>query len=134
MSIPAHFKYLILTALFILASINFTKTATEIIRNSKRMDSMNQEVAKLETEKTKLEESINYKQSDDYIEEKARDDLNMIKPGEKVYVIPKEIIESASAKKNVLGEKVIDGVKNLPSSLENSKTGYLSLWLELFFK
>lgn len=87
MSIPAQFKYLLLIVLFALGSVNFTRTALEIINNSKRLDNLNDEVSLLRQQKTDLEGKVAYKKTDAFVEEVARNDLNMIKPGEKVYIL-----------------------------------------------
>ncbi|MFC1722451.1 septum formation initiator family protein [Patescibacteria group bacterium] len=128
MAIPAQTKYLFLIVLFVVASINFTRTTLEIIENSKRLDGLSQEVDDLEQKKTQLEESVAYKSTDDYIEEKARNDLSLVRPGEKVYVIPKELTESV-ASENVLGEKT----DKTPYFLtENDDESNLKKWLKLF--
>lgn len=101
---PAQSKYIILTALFILASVNFTRTALEILENSKRLDNLGQEVEELEAEKKDYTNRVAYKKTDEYIEEKARNDLSMIKPGEKVYVVPQEF-KGISLESKVLGQK-----------------------------
>lgn len=128
MAIPARVKYISLTVLFILASINFTRTALEIIDNSKRLDDLSQEVDQMESQKNDLEASVEYKKTDDFVEEKARDDLNMIKPGEKVYVIPKELGD-LNLESSVLGKKTLAGNLN-PNQSE--KQSNIMQWLSLF--
>ena len=126
MVIPAHIKYVILTIFFLMASVNFTRTALEIIENSKRLDDLSQEVEVLEEQKTELEESASYKRTDAYIEEKARNDLNLIRPGEKVYVIPKELKEEFS-EASVLGEK-----NRFFDTESNEEASNFSKWWKLF--
>ena len=128
MQIPAHVKYIVLSVLFVLASFNFIRTTLEIIENSKRLDSLSQEVNDLEHEKEELEKSVAFKVTDEYVEEKARNDLNLIRPGEKVYVIPKEL-KSADLESRVLGEK--SGVKS--SFLANlDPESNVTKWVLLF--
>ena len=105
---PAQTKYIVLSVLFILASINFTRTAIEILENSKRLDSLSQEVKEMEEEKREYKNKVTFKQTDEYIEEKARNDLSLIKPGEKVYVIPKEF-KGIDLESKVLGQKSFSG-------------------------
>ena len=123
MALPAHTKYIGLSILFVLASINFARTALEIIDNSKRLDELSQEVNELEMDKAQLEESVSYKKTDEYIEEKARNDLSLIRPGEKVYVIPKEI-KDIDLDSKVLGQKSIRNID------ENSSN--VARWAALF--
>lgn len=128
MSMPAHTKYILLSILFILASVNFTRTALEIIENSKRLDELSQEVQGLEDQKVALEESVSYKKTDEYVEEKARNDLSLIRPGEKVYVIPKEI-KNLDLESQVLGAK-----SGLQGFADGSDGSNLSRWIALFVR
>ncbi len=126
MMIPAHVKYILLSILFVLASVNFTRTALEIIDNSKRLDDLSQEIAGLKDEKSSLEESVTYKQTDEYIEEKARNELSLIKPGEKVYVIPDELKNTSA------NDKTLNDV-SLKTHLAEGSNDTLSQWLTLVF-
>ncbi len=128
MAVSAQTKYLVLTVLFILASINFTRTALEIIKNSKRLDELSQEVGALEGDKKALEDGVTYKKTNDYIEEKARNDLSLIRPGEKVYVIPQEL-KGIDLEPKVLGEK-----STFSDKVEKSFGGYIHLWVDLFVR
>ncbi len=122
MSVPAHAKYILISILFILASINFTKTALEILENSKRLDSLSQEVGQMKDEKQDYQNQVAYKKTDEYVEEKARNDLNLIKPGEKVYVVPQGL-RDVDLETKVLGQK----------SVVFDKESNTAKWIELFF-
>jgi cell division protein FtsB len=130
MAVPARTKYIFLTILFVLASINFTRTALEIIDNSKRLDSLSQEVEEMETQKQELEESVSYKNTDEYVEEMARNDLNLVKPGEKVYVIPKELKEDSLEAKVLGGSSVVERLSSESSGDESN----ITKWIKLFTK
>jgi len=130
MAMPAQTKYVVLSILFILASINFTRTALEILENSKRLDSLSQEVGDMEEEKKEYTNSVAYKKTDEYVEEKARDDLSMIRPGEKVYVIPQEF-KVLDLESKVLGQKSVSQKLILGKFGEDSN---VAKWLRLFIK
>jgi cell division protein DivIC len=87
MRVTAQLKYILLSVLFIIASVNITRTTLEILKSSQRLESLKNEVSELEKDKAVLENNIAYKKTEEYVEEKARNDLNMIKPGEKIYVV-----------------------------------------------
>lgn len=128
MAMPAQTKYIVLSILFVLASINFTRTALEILENSKRLDSLSQEVEELESEKKEYKNRVAYKKTDEYIEEKARNDLNMIKPGEKVYVVPQEY-KGIDLEPKVLGQKTdSDGILFGRIDPESN----IAKWIKLF--
>lgn len=122
MAVPAHVKYIGISALFILATINFTKTTIEILENSKRLENISQEVEELKQEKREYENKVAYKKTDEYVEEKARNDLNLIKPGEKVYVLPQGF------RKVNLESKVL-GQKNVSLEEKSNPAKWLSLFL-----
>jgi len=123
MSVPAHTKYILISILFILASINFTKTALEILENSKRLDNLSQEVGEMKKEKQDYQNKVAFKKTDEYVEEKARNDLNLIKPGEKVYVVPQGL-RGANLETKVLGQRTV----NLEQESNSAK------WISLFVK
>ena len=92
MSIPARPKYIVLSILFVLATINFTKTTVSILESSKRLDSLKGEVTQLEARQAQLRQELAYKKTDSFIEEEARNKLNMAKVGEEVFIFP-QIVE-----------------------------------------
>lgn len=118
MFIPAYIKYLAISTLFLIAAINFTKTTLSIIESSRRYDETKEEVLALETERTSLEKELEYRKSDDFVEEKARNDLNLVKPGERVYVLSDDIANK------------VDQVKQIVKEEETSNFGK---WIDLFF-
>jgi cell division protein FtsB len=118
MSIPAQFKYLIFTILFTVATVNFVRTTMNVLQSSKRLENLKEEVVSLEEKRAYLEQTIDYKKTDEYAEERARNALNLIKPGEKLYV-----------SSTVLG-KASERVKE---ELENKEKSNIQLWYELFF-
>lgn len=66
-----------------------------------------QEIARLQEEARRLEgkkietlELLQYAQTKDFVEEKARTELNMIKPGEKVAVVAKNTGATSSGQEN----------------------------------
>jgi cell division protein FtsB len=122
MSKMSKTKYLLGAVLFILLSVSFIKSTFDVLKSKERLDDLNKEVEMLEKEKSEIEEEISYKQTKEYIEEKARNELNLIKPGEKVYVV----MGGDSSSGDVLSESdaVIEN--------EDEKSNWYS-WYRLFF-
>ncbi|MFA6981546.1 MAG: septum formation initiator family protein [Patescibacteria group bacterium] len=118
MPIPAYVKYIALSILFIIATVNFSKTTISIIESSKRLDETEEEVLSLESERENLEKELDYRKSDEFIEEKARNDLNLIKPGERVYVVSEELTKKVEEARKLVGE------------IEKSN---IQKWADLFF-
>lgn len=119
--------------LLVLASINLTRTTLEIVKSSKRLEDIKDEISSLEQEKSTLANSINYKKSDSYVEKVARDELNMVKPGESVYVVN----DQNSSQQNVV---TAEDVLSSSSSRQNGakltfaeRKRNIRLWWALLF-
>jgi cell division protein FtsB len=90
MELPAYFKYAVLSALLLLGSLSMLSTTKKVIQSSKRLDHSQKEILGLKQEKKELEQTIEYKKSDDFVEKEARNALSMVKPGEEIYIYPEE--------------------------------------------
>lgn len=88
MFISAQVKYIVLSLLCVIAIFNITRTTSDIISKSKRLEELRSDVSTLETEKAALEQELAFKQTDEFVEQEARNKLNLVKPGEEVYIIP----------------------------------------------
>lgn len=128
MLVPAHLKYLILTVMFAIASINFTRTTIEILNSSKRLDTMRLEVSALKTRKTTLEQEIAYANSADFIEEKARNQLGMVRTGEDVVVVT----GMPNNAPTTLGTKVAQPAITAKNKVENHNQNIPTMWFQLF--
>lgn len=129
----SKYKFFLLSILLILAGISFTRTVLEILKSSKRLDATKEEITALEQRKDNLEETIEYKKTDDFIEKTAREELNLVKPGEEVYVVN-------GSKSNVSSEiqenKQISSVHpaNVQALSVKKRIFNLKRWWELFFQ
>ena len=61
---------------------------------AQEIDYLQNQAKKLEAKKMELLEVLKYVKSDSFAEEKARTELNMVKPGEQVLVVPRAAAES----------------------------------------
>jgi cell division protein FtsB len=130
MRLPAHLKYIVISILFILAAVNFTRTTLDILKSSRRLDDIRSEVNELEEKKAQLDGDIEYKKSDEYIEERARNDLNLIKPGEKVYVVSDLDLSDIDEKTSDVLAEFTERIER--SSSESNSNAYQ--WYKLFFE
>lgn len=73
-----------------------------------------------------LNADIEYKKTDAYIEEKARNDLNMIKPGERVYVV----VDSG---KTTSSSEVLGTQNKSEKEKDGPKDANWYAWYKLFF-
>lgn len=65
---------------------------------------------KMESKKVELLEVLKYVKSDNFVEEKARTELNLVKPGEQVVVVP-QIKKSDDRQEN----EAVVRLKNIPN-------------------
>ena len=104
-----------------------------MLRSGRRLDDLRVEVELLEEEKRALVDEIEYKKTDEFVEEQARNNLSLIKPDEEVFIIP-EIDESTD-------DFMIDNKDQNEVSLDvmgaESEKGFrgtnIYLWYRLFF-
>jgi cell division protein FtsB len=129
MEIIKSVKYIVISLLLILASVNFIKTTLIAIENSKRFEELENEILLLENEKKALEEENKRMLADEHIEEIARNSLNMGLPGEEVYVLGDKI--SANLKIENNRENTVITGKN--ESVVNKMKENALLWVALFF-
>jgi cell division protein FtsB len=129
MFVPAKTKYILISILLIIASINFTKTAYEILKSSKRLDDLHGEINGLEATKTGFIKEIDYKKTQDYVEERARNDLNMIKPGEQILVFVNKNQQNPPS--GVPGD--VEAATSTRPAPQTNKQSNPQLWYRLFF-
>ena len=120
-------KHIILSIVFILGTISLLVTSLDIWRSGRRVDITRNEIGAMEKQKTDLEKSIAYKQTSNYIEDKARTELNMAKPGESIFVV-----------EGLPGDPQKNGVQTpgsviLPAKTLEERMRNLTLWWNLFF-
>jgi len=125
MSKNGKLKYFIGSVLLCILSISFIRSSFDVLKSKDRLDSVDAEVLKLEEKKLHLEKEIAFKKTDGFVEETARNDLNLIKEGEKVYVVKWD--KSADSEKDDALSANSVGVEN-----EKSNANWYS-WYQLFF-
>ncbi len=119
-------KYVILSGILLFASLSFAKTTFEIMKSNARLEELQAEVNLLAEEKELLEESLSYQKTAEYVEEEARNKLNMVKDGEEIYVIGDKLEEElAVAKARQLEQAAVAG--------DTDHRSNFGQWLELVF-
>lgn len=83
---------LFLAAIFLIFSYFRAYFQESRVRNE--IDTLHEEVETLEAKKIKTVEILKYVQSQAFVEEKARTELNLLKPGEKMAIIPSGSIKT----------------------------------------
>ncbi len=95
---------LICIAAFFLIAILMSLTVYNLISlNAAQQAEMKRQEA-LKKEQARLEEQLKQVNSNEYIEEQARTQLQMIKPGEKIYIVPEAEKKETEEKKEDVEE------------------------------
>lgn len=77
--------------LLLLISLNIVRAYYQQHQIREEVQHLEQETANLQSKKSELLKALQYTQSDAYVEEKARTELNMVKQGEKVAIFPPSV-------------------------------------------
>jgi cell division protein FtsB len=102
----------ILFLLFVLVSlilvINSAKRIITFKNTFQRVDEAEQQLSNLREENESLKKELEYKSSEEYVEESIRDNLGLVKEGESVVILPKE---EAEIQQEVSDEKIANWSK-----------------------
>lgn len=118
-------KYLILSAFLLLASYNLMRTTLEIYKSSQRLEELKGDVADARKQNEELKSQLSYRQSPQFVEEEARNKLNMIKPGEQLVIPISLAADGQSESPIVLGVDTESRSKLRETNVDK--------WLDLFF-
>jgi hypothetical protein len=98
----SSFFTIILLIFLVLIFISFIKTFSRSSEIKKRVDILEIEIKKLESDKTNFLETIEYLKTDFYKEKEAREKFGLQKPGEKaVVILPSEEVKHPTEEKNI---------------------------------
>jgi len=108
-------RNLAISLVLLAISVGFISGTVRVIKRSTRLIEAQEQVHRLEAEKKALQEKADYLGSSDFVEEEARNKLNMVKPGEEVYLRPK-----------ILGDDLLGAQDNASMQLESSQNFFSS--------
>lgn len=131
MLVPAQLKYIGISVLLLFGMFNFTRTTLDIIQSSKRLENMQKTVSKLESKKKATEKDLKYKKTARFIEEQARNRLNMVKKGEEVLVLPSSL-RTPTQISGGMQKPSMQVLGTSDSEEENASRRNFWLWVDLF--
>lgn len=82
-------RNLAISVVLLILSVSFVTTTLRVVQKGARLVEAKKELEALQQQKAALEKEAEYRKSSQFIEEEARNKLNMTKPGEEVYLKPK---------------------------------------------
>lgn len=81
-------KLLFFFLLLFFLGVGLFRTLKRVQDRQGRMDGLKAEVGSLEAENRQLQKEVVYRQSPEFIEQQARDQLKMVKEGEHLVILP----------------------------------------------
>ena len=93
MSIPRPLKVILYAAFIGLLLASYVSPLQDIVENRSRIASLRSDIEEVELENAVKERTVEGLQTYEGVERAARERYGMIKPGEKVYIVPEEVEE-----------------------------------------
>jgi cell division protein FtsB len=97
--------------------INLSRNILKLLKAGDRISLAERKLAELEKKNQQLAEQKEYYQSEDFVEQEARNKLNMARPGEAIVILPPNV-------KELLGKT---------ESKSTSGSANWEMWWKLFF-
>lgn len=82
-------RNILISVILLILSVSFISSTFRVVRRGSRLIEAKKELESLQKQKIALEKKSAYRSSPEFVEEEARNKLNMVKPGEEVYLKPK---------------------------------------------
>lgn len=117
-----------------LISFPLAKKVSKQYKVNKEIEDLKNEIAEVENKNSDLKKLLTYLDSDQYIEEQAREKLNYKKEGEEVVVIKNNSDDNKQIKDLSLDSENVYNVKGINSSAENKKEYNYQKWVKYFFR
>ena len=90
MGIPRPLKVILYAAFIGLLLASYVSPLQDIVENRSRIASLRSDIEEVELENAVKERTVEELQTYEGVERAARERYGMIKPGEKVYIVPEE--------------------------------------------
>ena len=90
MGIPRPLKVILYAAFIGLLLASYVSPLQDIVENRSRIASLRSDIEEVELENVVKERTVEELQTPEGVERAARERYGMIKPGEKVYMVPEE--------------------------------------------
>lgn len=105
-------KNILFSGLLLILSVSSVVSTINILKRGERLIEAKRQLEALQQQKDYLEREAEYRKSPEFVEQEARNKLNMTKPGEEVYLKPK-----------ILGDDLLGAEDARTNELFGSKAG-----------
>lgn len=120
---PKPIFSLIAICLLLFFGVNISSTLYRSLQNKQLLQAVKQDVANLQKKKDRLQKQLNYQKTNQFVEQQARNNLDMAKPNEVVVIFPQ--------RPPVLGASTSQGQKG--SNTLGIRVGNIGAWEKLFW-
>ena len=121
-------------ALFVILLIFFVKDIVQSRDITQEIDKLEEKVVGLEVDKQRLHNTINYLNSEQYIETEAKSKLGLQKQGESVIIISDDDIDSMAYTRSTSSQESDNHQDNIVDDSQDMKESNHILWFRYFFK
>lgn len=105
-------KNLLFSGLLLTLSVSSVVGTVNVLKRGERLIEAKKQLEELKRQKADLEREAEYRKSPEFVEQEARNKLNMAKPGEEIYLKPK-----------ILGDDLLGGEDSQESIAFDGKNG-----------
>jgi len=105
-------KNILFSGLLLILSVSSVVATVNVLKRGGRLIEAKRELEALQQQKADLEQEAAYRKSSEFVEQEARNKLNMVKPGEEVYLKPK-----------ILGDDLLGAEDGRTNGVFGDKTG-----------
>jgi len=119
-----HLMLLVVSVVSVYFVIGFYGKSLDSYRMNQREGEVRQQIAQLEAQNRELQDTVDYLQSDAYLETAARDRLNLARPGDRSVVV-------IAPSKPALGPPGPPAPPRAAAGVPDA--GHLGEWIDLFF-
>jgi cell division protein FtsB len=122
---PKPLLLLLALALLVYLGANTSSTLYKSFQNGQRLDNLQNQVTQLEHQRSELQRQLAYQQSDQFVEQQARNQLSLAKANETIVIFPRQ--------SSVLGmatSQSAAGTSRPPAAASSSN---LDAWTKLFW-
>lgn len=114
--------FLLILGLYLVVSLS--RSIYSLTQKTKDVDVIKKQVDGQLSENSRLNQALTEAQSQEFIEQQAREKLNMAKKGEAVVVIPSELITKIASREATVSSSFFDRPERIPNWKK---------WWKLFF-
>ena len=121
-------------AVFLFFGFNVGKEMYKKHSIGEEIGRLEQEIGKLESDKSELGALLAYVRTDTFVEQEARAKLNLASPGESLVLMPEADADPASTTQDLVEKEIAAAETPVESTVAEERKNNLTLWWKYFFE